>query len=65
MLIGVTLAIPEIAARATITAAPPTTSGTPAATTEPNTTRSAIAASGSEMISLRWRSDSDTAWTSP
>ena len=65
MLIGVTLAMPKIAARATMTAAPPTASGTPAATTEPNTSSRAIAASGSEMSSLRWRSDSDTAWTSP
>ena len=38
MLIGMTEATTKMPARATITAAPPTTSGTPAATTEPNTT---------------------------
>ena len=48
-----------------MTADPPTTRGTPAATTEPKTSSSANAASGSEMISLRWRSASDTVWTSP
>ena len=48
-----------------MTAAPPTMSGTPAATTEPKTTTSAIAASGREISSLRCRSCSDTVWTSP
>ena len=55
----------KIAASATSTAAPPTTSGTPAATSDPNTRSRARAASGSEMSSLRWRSRSQTAWTSP
>ena len=41
-------------------AAPPTTSGTPAATTDPKTRSSASAASGREMISLRCRSCSLT-----
>ena len=65
MLIGVTLATRKIAASAMSTAAPPTTSGTPAATTDPNTKSRASVASGSEMISLRCRSRSETAWTSP
>ena len=65
MLIGVSEATTKIPARATITAAPPTTSGTPAATIEPNTKISASAARGSEMISLRRRSASETVWTSP
>ena len=65
MLIGMTWATRKIAARATMTADPPTTRGTPAATTDPNTTSSARPASGNEMSSLRRRSDSDTDWTSP
>ena len=65
MLIGVRLAAMKIPARATITAVPPTISGTAAATTDPNTTSRATAASGSETTSLRRRSDSVTAWTSP
>ena len=65
MLIGVRLAMTKMAARATSTEAPPTTSGTPAATREPKTMTRASAASGSEMISLRWRSCSLTVWTSP
>ena len=43
MLIGVTLATTKMTASATSTAAPPTTSGTPAATTEPNTSSRARA----------------------
>ena len=65
MLIGVIEATTKMPASATITAAPPTTSGTPAATTEPKTKMRANAASGSEMSSLRRRSASDTVWTSP
>ena len=65
MLIGTVPATRKITASATTTAAPPTTSGTAAATTDPKTIRSAIAASGSEISSLRRRSASDTAWTSP
>jgi hypothetical protein len=65
MLIGVRLARPKIAASATTTALPPTIRGSPADTTEPKTNSSASAASGSEMISARRRSDSDTACTSP
>ena len=65
MLIGMTEATRKMPASATMTAAPPTTSGTPAATSDPNTKMSASAASGSEISSLRWRSDSDTVWTSP
>ena len=65
MLIGVADATTNTAASATMTAAPPTASGNAAATTDPNTANRAIAASGSEISSLRWRSDSDTAWTSP
>jgi hypothetical protein len=64
-LIGVRLASPKMTASATITAAPPMASGTPAATTEPKTKSSAMAASGSETISDRRRSDSDTVWMSP
>ena len=41
MLIGVSEATTKIPASATMTAAPPTTSGTPAATSEPNTNTSA------------------------
>ena len=44
---------------------PPTTTGTPAATTLPNTNSNASAASGRLMSSLRWRSASDTVWMSP
>jgi len=65
MLIGASDATTKIPASATTTAAPPTASGTPAATAEPKTTSRASAASGNEMISLRWRSDSETCWTSP
>ena len=65
MLIGVTLARRKTIASATSTAVPPTTSGTPAATTDPKTRSSARAASGSEMTSLRRRSDSETVWMSP
>ncbi len=65
MLIGVTDATRKMLASATSTAVPPTMSGTPAATADPNTTSSASAASGSEMTSLRRRSDSETVWTSP
>ena len=65
MLMGVAPATRKITARALTTAAPPIASGRAAATTDPNTMRSASAASGSEMISLRRRSDSDTSWTSP
>ena len=65
MLIGITDAIRKTPASATRTLAPPTTSGTPAATSDPKTSRSASAASGSEMSSLRWRSCSLTVWTSP
>ena len=65
MLIGVSDATTKIPARATMTAAPPTTSGTPAATSEPKTKMSASAASGSDTISLRRRSASETVWTSP
>ena len=65
MLIGVTDATRKMAASATRTAVPPTMSGTPAATTDPNTNSSASAASGREMTSLRRRSASDTVWTSP
>ena len=65
MLIEVSEAAMKIPARATITAAPPTASGTPAATSEPNTRMSARAASGSEISSLRRRSVSVTDWTSP
>ncbi len=65
MLIGMNEATTKMPASATITVAPPTTSGTPAATTDPKTTMSANAASGSEMSSLRRRSASDTVWTSP
>ena len=65
MLIGITDATTKIAASATSTAAPPTASGTPAATSEPNTNTSARAASGSEISSERRRSVSVTAWTSP
>ena len=65
MLIGISVATTKMPASATITAAPPTISGTPAATSDPNTKTSARAARGSEMISLRRRSASDTDWTSP
>ncbi len=65
MLIEVSEAAMKIPASATITAAPPTASGTPAATSEPNTRISASAASGSEISSLRRRSVSVTDWTSP
>ena len=65
MLIGTTDATTKIPASATRTAAPPTASGTPAATKLPNTRSSARAASGNEMSSERWRSRSVTAWTSP
>ena len=65
MLIGVSDARTKIAASAMTTAAPPTTSGTPAATIEPKTSSSARAAKGSEMSSARWRSRSETAWMSP
>ena len=65
MLIGITCATRKIPASATSTEAPPTASGTPAATRLPNTSSSASAASGSEMTSERWRSRSVTAWTSP
>ena len=65
MLIGIKDATRKTAASATTTAVPPTMSGIPAATAEPKTTRRASAARGREMISLRWRSASDTVWTSP
>ncbi len=65
MLIGVIEAAIAIAARAMATDTPPTTTGTPAATKLPKTTRSAIAASGSEITSLRRRSPSETTWMSP
>ncbi len=65
MLIGISEATTKIAASATTTVAPPTARGTPAATSEPKTKISASAASGSEMTSLRRRSDSETDWTSP
>jgi hypothetical protein len=65
MLIGVTEATRKMPASATMTAVPPMTSGTPAATADPKTMSSASAASGSEINSLRRRSDSDTVWTSP
>ena len=65
MLIGMNEATTKIPARATITAEPPTTSGTPAATSEPKTKMSASAASGSDTSSLRCRSASETVWTSP
>ena len=65
MLIGVNDATTKIPASATSTDAPPTASGTPAATRLPNTSSSASAASGSEMSSERRRSLSVTSWTSP
>ncbi len=65
MLIGITDATTKMAAKATRTEAPPTTRGTPAATSDPKTRSRAIAASGSEMSSLRCRSRSLTSWTSP
>ncbi len=65
MLIGINDATTKMPPSATMTAAPPTTSGTPAATSEPKTKMSASAARGSEMISLRCRSASETVWTSP
>ena len=65
MLIGISVATRKMPASATRTAAPPTASGTPAATSDPNTRISASAASGSEISSERRRSDSVTAWTSP
>jgi hypothetical protein len=65
MLIGVNWATTKIAASATRTLEPPTTSGTPAATSEPNTMSNASAASGREITSLRWRSRSLTCCTSP
>src|SRR3972149_816966 len=60
MLIGGTEASRKMSASATTTAEPPTTSGTPAATTEPKTSRSASAARGREMSSARRRSLSGT-----
>ena len=65
MLIGVSWATTKMAARATITLDPPTTNGTPAATSEPKTSKSASAASGNEITSLRCKSRSLTCWTSP
>ena len=53
MLIGVNWATTKIAAIATRTLDPPTTSGTPAATSDPKTISSARAARGNEMTSLR------------
>jgi hypothetical protein len=58
MLIGVAEATRKIPARAVTTAAPPTASGRAAATTDPKTNSRASAASGSEISSLRRRSDS-------
>ena len=65
MLISVKLATTKIAASDTRTAAPPTARGTPAAITEPNTSRRARPASGRETNSLRRRSSSETVWMSP
>ena len=65
MLIGMTDATMKIPASASSTAAPPIASGTPAATTLPNTNSRVRAASGSEISSERRRSDSVTDWTSP
>ena len=56
----VTCATPKMAASATSTAAPPTASGRPAATAEPNTNNNTIAASGRLISSLRRKSLSDT-----
>ena len=65
MLIGTLAASTAMPPRATRTATPPTTTGTPAAIRLPKTTMSARPASGRPTNSLRWRSASDTDWMSP